>query len=583
MSVILGINTFHAGASAAVVVDGKIMSAIPEERLNRKKYYAGFPTLAINECLRMAGLSLRDVEHVAVGRDSSANRLKKYEYILKNPSRLLNLLKIRSARSQLDDLHTLISRNCGVPINDLQFKQWNVEHHLAHTASSYFISPWDHAAGLTIDGSGDFVTCLFSECRGAEIKPLKRIYVPHSLGSLYIMVCEFIGYNQYGDEGKVMGLAPLGKDTYHDIFKEMIELTPDGFTLNPKYFVPFGDNQGVQIDDEGTMNLARHYSDLMIEKFGPPRVRNTEITQRDMDLAFGLQRVFEKAYMHLLNILHKLVPVDHLVLAGGCVLNSVANGRLFAETPFRETWIQPAAGDDGLSLGAALYVSNSLLKEGHRHVMSHAYLGPAYSDEQIQAELDRNGLVYQKLDRQQLLVATAAEIAQGNVVGWFQGGMEWGPRALGNRSIVAHPGLPNMKDVLNARIKRRESFRPFAPSVRVEAQADIFEHDHPSPYMLHVYKIKPEWRDRLCAVNHLDDTGRLQSVARFENPLYYDLICEFEKLTGIPIILNTSFNENEPVVCQPREAIDCFTRTKMDTLVIGSYVVRKTEQPGIKS
>jgi carbamoyltransferase len=575
MSTILGINAFHAGASAAIVVDGKTISAIAEERLNRVKYYAGFPALAIRKCLDMAGIKITELDHVAIGRDSAANRAKKFEYVLKNPSRLLNLLKIRGARTQLDDVKTMVAEACDADPATLKFRQWNIEHHLAHMASAYYISPWERSAGVTIDGSGDFVTCMLAECQGDQIDIKQRIYVPHSLGSLYTMICEFLGYREYGDEGKVMGLAPLGEDTYHERFDEMVLLNETGFKLNFDYFVPFGANQGITIDERGQMIVQRHYSDYMVKLFGEPRPPKAELTNRDKDMAFGLQRVFEKAYLHLLNLLHKQVPDERLVMAGGCVLNSVANGKIFNATPFRETCIQPAAGDDGLALGAALYCSNALLREGRRYVMENAYLGPEFSDEQIQAELDRAGVKYRRFDREGLLMATVDEICKGNVVGWFQGRMEWGPRALGNRSIVVHPGLPNMKDVLNARIKRRESFRPFAPSVLVERQPEIFEHTHPSPFMLHVYKIRPEWRERLVAVNHVDNTGRLQSVSRNENPLYYDLISEFGRRTGIPVLLNTSFNENEPIVCQPSEAIDCFNRTKMDALVIGSFVCTK--------
>jgi len=296
-----------------------------------------------------------------------------------------------------------------------------------------------------------------------------------------------------------------------------------------------------------------------------------------MDISFGLQRVFEKYYMHLLDSLHKMVPTERVSMAGGCALNSVANGKLLVETPFRETCIQPAAGDDGLALGAALYVSNSILKEGKRWVMKNSYLGDEYSDSFIKAELERYKMSYELLEREQILERTTEEISHGNVVGWFQGRMEWGPRALGNRSILAHPGFPNMKDILNARIKHREAFRPFAPSVLQERQSELFEHDHPSPFMLHVYKIRPEWRERLSAVTHVDDTGRLQTVAREENPLYYDLIKKFESKTGIPVILNTSFNENEPIVCEPFQAIECFLRTKMDVLVIGSFFCKKDD------
>ena len=575
MSTILGINAFHAGAAAALVINGEPVVAIAEERLNRVKYYGGFPALSIQRCLDHAGLTFSDIDAVATGRDKSANRVQKLTYAAQHPGKLLNFVKLRSARSALDDIRSQIVHHCGVNRDQLRFEQYNVEHHLAHTASAYFISPWEQATGLTVDGSGDFATCLMTECVGAEIRIKHRIHVPQSLGSLYTMVCEFIGYDRYGDEGKVMGLAPLGDDVYRDAFVDMIETTSAGMRLNLNYFRPFGSNQGVSIADDGTMKLARHYSDEMVKRFGAPRRRGAAITQRDQDLACSLQARFEDVYMHLLRLAHQNAPNDRVCLAGGCTLNSVANGKLFDETPFRETMIQPAAGDDGLALGAALYVSNSLKKEGQRWVMSNAFLGPEYSHETIKRVLNDSGVTYRKLKRDELLSETAMEIERGCVVGWFQGRSEWGPRALGNRSILAHPGLPDMKDVLNARIKHREAFRPFAPAVLAERQSEIFERDHPSPFMLHVYKIRSSWRERLCAVNHVDDTGRLQSVSREDNPLYYDLIRAFEARTGIPVVLNTSFNENEPIVEHPAEAAECFIRTKMDVLVLGPYFCRK--------
>lgn len=577
MSVILGINAFHAGASAAVIIDGRPIVAIAEERLNRKKYYAGFPRLAIRRCLEITGLDFSDIEHVAVGRDSSANLHKKLGFALRHPTKLLNLAKIRGKSKTFDDLKTLIAEQCGVGADKLSFRQHNIEHHLAHTASAYFASGWESCAAITIDGSGDFVSCLMSECTGSEIKPLNRVYVPHSLGTFYTAVCQFIGYPKYGDEGKVMGLAPLGTDTYADFFADALRKTDLGFQLNPEYFLPFGANQGMEINDEGEMIVHRLYSDRFIEEFGPPRRPYTEITRRDMDIAYGLQKIFEDYYMYLLNRLHTRVPEDRLALAGGCALNSVANGRALLETPFREHCIQPAAGDDGLALGAALYVSNSVNREGRRWVMTDSYLGDEFSDSLIEGELKKHRVPYRRLEREQLIERTAGEISEGKVVGWFQGRMEWGPRALGNRSILAHPGYPDMKDILNARIKHREWFRPFAPSVLVERQSEIFEQDYPSPYMLHVYKIRSEWRERLSAVNHVDDTGRLQTVSREENPLYYDLIKCFEKKTGTPVVLNTSFNENEPIVHLPAEAIDCYLRTKMDVLVIGSFICTKAD------
>ena len=575
MSIILGINAFHAGAAAALVVDGEPVVAIAEERLNRVKYYAGFPEHSIKYCLDYAGLNFSDIDDVAVGRDRSANRVRKLAYVARNPGKLLNLAKMRSSRSVLNEIKDLMVAHCGVNRNQLRFEQHDVEHHVAHTASAYFISPWDRATGLTVDGSGDFATCLMTECVGHRIIIRHRIYVPQSLGSLYTTVCEFIGYDRYGDEGKVMGLAPLGEDTYRDTFVDMIDTTSAGMRLNPKYFIPFGSNQGVSIAGDGTMKLARHYSDEMVKRFGPPRRRGAEITQRDRDLACGLQARFEDVYMHLLRLAHRNAPNDRVCLAGGCALNSVANGNLFQETPFRETVIQPAAGDDGLALGAALYVSNSVKKEDRRWVMSDAFLGPEYSHGTMERVLKDRKIDYLELNRDELLNETAGEIERGSVVGWFQGRSEWGPRALGNRSILAHPGRPDMKEILNARIKHREPFRPFAPAVLAEKQDTVFENDHPSPFMLHVYKIRPSWRARLCAVNHVDDTGRLQSVSREGNPLFYDLIRAFEARTGIPVLLNTSFNENEPIVEHPAEAADCFIRTRMDVLVLGPYLCRK--------
>jgi carbamoyltransferase len=406
---------------------------------------------------------------------------------------------------------------------------------------------------------------------------LDRVFLPHSLGSFYTMICEFIGYNKYGDEGKVMGLAPYGKDTYCGQLRELLMARNDGFELDLDFFQPFGSNEGMQIKPDGTVTLARHFSRNMVEMFGPPRDPSSDITQREMDLAHGMQHCFEEVFFHLLHELHKKLPVENLAMAGGCALNSVANGKLFDRTPFRHTWIQPAAGDEGLTVGAALHTYHAVLKHPRKYVMQNSYLGPEFADSQIEASLRNAHVKYQRLERGPLLDSVAKRIAQGDVVGWFQGRMEWGPRALGNRSIVTHPGRPDMKDVLNARIKRREWFRPFAPSILEERQAEYFEHDHPSPFMLHVYKIRREKREQLCAVNHVDDTGRLQTVSRGENPLYYDLIRAFERETGIPVLLNTSFNENEPIVCRPEEAIDCFQRTRMDAIAIGPFVALKSE------
>jgi carbamoyltransferase len=574
---ILGLNMFHADASAAILQDGEVIFAVAEERLNRIKHYAGFPVLAIKACLDAAGAKITDVDHVAVGQDSDANLAKKVQYALANPSRILNFIRLRQRKEGMRDVRSLLARGLEVDAGALRFQEHHVEHHIAHIASAYFCSPWDKAAGFSYDGSGDFVSTMMARCEDNQIEVLDRIYLPHSLGSFYTMICEFIGYKKYGDEGKVMGLAPYGKPTYREKVGEIAILRNGTFQLNLDYFQPLGSNQGMRVLPNGTVRLARHFSDCMKKLFGSPREPHSEITQREMDLAYAMQSRFEEIFFHLLNGLHERVPVDELVMAGGCALNSVANGKIFSQTPFRDTWIQPAAGDEGLAIGAALYTCCSILRQPRRYIMKDAYLGPEFSSTRIESDLKAANLLYRKLEHEPLLDEVATQVAAGNVVGWFQGKMEWGPRALGNRSILAHPGLPEMKDTLNARIKHREWFRPFAPSILAERQSEYFEHDHPSPFMLHVYKIRPEKRAQLTAVNHVDNTGRLQTVTRKENPLYHGLIQAFERKTGIPVILNTSFNENEPIVCTPAEAIDCFKRTRMDALAIGPYLAQKTE------
>jgi carbamoyltransferase len=568
---------FHADASAAIVHDGEVVFAIAEERLNRRKHFGGFPALAVKACLDAVGAKISDVDHVAVGQDSDANLAKKVQYALANPTKILNFIRLRQRKESMRDVRSLLAQALEIDPKQLRFQEHHIEHHIAHIASAYYCSPWEKAAGFSYDGSGDFVSTMMARCEGNNIEVLERVFLPHSLGSVYTMICEFIGYSKYGDEGKVMGLAPYGKnkDDYRELLSKIVTPKNSGFQLDLSYFKPLGSNAGMQVLPDGTVRLARHFSQRIEELLGEPRAPHAEITQRDMDLAFALQNRFEEVFFHLLNELHLRVPCDDLAMAGGCALNSVANGMVFDRTPFRRTYIQPAAGDEGLAIGAALHTYHSALKQPRRHELKNSYLGPEFSDSYIESSLKKATLDYRKLQRAPLLEAVAEEIAAGNVIGWFQGRMEWGPRALGNRSILAHPGLPNMKDVLNARIKHREWFRPFAPSILADYQHEYFEHDHPSPFMLHVYKIRPEKRKLLCAVNHVDDTGRLQTVTREENPLYYDLIAAFHRKTGIPVVLNTSFNENEPIVCTPEEAIDCFQRTRMDVLAIGPFLVTK--------
>ena len=544
---ILGLNLFHSDSSAAIVQDGELRFAIAEERLNRVKHCGSFPRLAIQACLNAVGARIEDVDHVAIGRSTRANLAQKVQYALKDPAKLVNLIRMRARTQATEDLRSLIAGQLEVDRSRLRFQEHHVEHHLCHLASAFLCSDFDEAAGFSFDGSGDFVSTMFARCAGNRIEVLRRVFVPHSLGYLYTAGSQFIGYQSYGDEGKVMGLAPYGRPTFLEEVRRIAPLTREAFELNPGYFVPLGADQGLQIEADGTVTCPPLFTRRWEEQFGEARRPDAasgargEVTQRDMDVAFALQDQFQEVAIHLWNELHRLSPSRNLAMAGGCALNSVANGMLFDRTPFERTWIQPAAGDDGLSVGAALYVHCGVLGQPRVYRMENAYLGPEYPEADLRRALEEAGLAYRRLERDELLDFAADRIAAGEVVGWFQGRMEYGPRALGNRSILAHPGRPDMKEILNARVKHREWFRPFAPSVLEDAQAEYFEQSHPSPFMLHVYKIRPEHREECRAVNHVDNTGRLQTVRRDDNPFYYDVIDAFYRQTGCPVIVNTSF------------------------------------------
>jgi len=580
---ILGLNTFHADSSAALVDadTGQLVAAVAEERLNRIKHFAGYPEQAINECLRMAGATAADLGHVAIARDGKANLLAKIGFALKNVPRMPQLARQRlEHRAEVSSVPQLLEKSLGFAEGALPFTVHHLEHHLAHLASSFLVSPFDRAALLSIDGFGDFASTMTGLGSERDIEIFDRTLFPHSMGIVYSAVCQFIGYDRYGDEGKVMGLAPYGQDAYREFFDRLVTLESRGrFRLNLDYFVHHTEGVDYSFDEAGRPTVAPLYSQRMIDEFGPPRDREGELTQRDMDLARSLQACLERVYFHILRDLHARTGCENLCLAGGVALNSVANGMVFDETPFRHVYVQPAAGDDGTAVGAAYWVLNHVLECPRSFVMEHAYTGPEFGDDEIESALRAADISYTRLDEAALYDRTARAIADAKVVGWFQGRMEWGPRALGNRSIVAHPGHPRMKEILNSRIKHREWFRPFAPSVLAERLGDYFECDHPSPFMLMVYKTRPAAYDKLLAVDHVDHTGRVQTITREQNPRYYRLIEAFERLTGIGVVLNTSFNENEPIVCTPAEAIDCFRRTHMDVLAIGSYFCEKNGDP----
>ncbi len=580
MSIILGINAFHADASAVLLRDGEIVGAIAEERLNRFKHFAGFPALAVRRLLELAGIGLGDVDHVAIGRDARANLLDKVGFSLKNLGRISRLAEQRLRnRADIADIPSLLCDACGVPRGALRARVHAIEHHLCHAASTWLPSGFERGAILSIDGFGDFASTVTALGEGARFRVLDRTLFPHSVGVFYTAVCQLIGYDRYGDEGKVMGLAPYGRPTRLDAMREVIRLEDEGrFSLDLDCFIHHTEGVDYGVDPDGHPTVAPLYSPKLAALLGPVRARGAELTQIHMDVAASLQARFEEVYFHILRHLQRQTGADALCVAGGVALNSVGNGKLFQQTGFRKFYAHPAAGDDGTAFGAACFVHNVTLGEPRMAPLHHGYLGDSFAPEAIAEALAAHGLLEgaQRFDDPEALAhETARRIAEGKVVGWFQDRMEWGPRALGARSIVAHPGFPGMKDILNARIKHREWFRPFAPSILEERAGDYFEHDYPSPFMMLVYRTRPEHRDALSAVDHVDHTGRLQTVSAVEAPHYYRLIKAFERLTGLPVILNTSFNENEPIVHAPEEAIACFARTRMDCLAIGPFILDK--------
>jgi carbamoyltransferase len=575
VTAILGLNAYHGDAAAALVVDGELVAAAEEERFNRIKHVAGFPALAARWCLAEGGIRPEELDHLAVSRDPRANVGQKLLRTIRHgasarylKARLQNAAKIR-------DVKTALTEALELDPGALRAQVHNVEHHQAHVASAFFVSPFEEAAILSVDGFGDFCSTMTAVGRGNSFQVLDRVLFPHSLGIFYAAFTQWLGFPEYGDEGKVMGLAPYGDPEPHlKAMRDVVQASGDLFALNLDYFTH--DKEGVDMTwDEGSPRIGRIYSDKLVETFGPAREPRAELTGHHEDVAAAAQRRLEEVYLHLVERLHARTEMQNLCLAGGVALNAVANGRVRPETGFDGLYVQPAAGDSGTAVGAAYFVWNQTLRRPRSFVMQHAYTGPTYADEEIAAAFGAAGLAADRLDDDALFAAVAERIAAGDVVGWFQGRMEFGPRALGHRSIVADPRRADMKDVLNARIKHREPFRPFAPSILADAAGDWFEQDYTSPFMVLVYKTRPDKRELIPAVNHVDDTGRLQTVERDVEPRYYRLIEEFAKLTDVPVLLNTSFNENEPIVMTPAQAVDTFLKTHMDLLVLGNYVVSR--------
>ena len=588
---ILGLNAYHGDSAACLIVDGKLVAAAEEERFRRIKHWAGLPTSAIDYCLREGGISLRDVDHIALNRKPGVNNWRRLAFVLtRRPDPRLMLQKLRNIRS-VSSANETLEKTYGV---SLKAEVHHVEHHLAHLASAFLVSNFQEAACLSVDGFGDFASTAMGFGQGNHVKIENRVYFPHSLGIFYSAMTQFIGFPHFGDEYKVMGLAPYGQPKYLEAMREIVRIQTDGtFRLNLRYFRHHTDNVSYSWNNCAP-EVGTLYTQKLIDLLGPARGKGEPLEQRHKDLASSAQVMYEDAFFALLNAVHARNPCPNLALSGGCAMNSVANGKVYLRTPFRKMYLPAAAGDAGGAIGAAAYVHSQLTADHQRaasdvrsrFVLDHAYSGPSFSNDEIRKliesrneEISSQGCQISEIkDQHELCKRTAAAIADGRVVGWFQGRMEWGPRALGNRSILADPRRADMKEVLNAKIKCRESFRPFAPSILRESVAEWFEQDDDVPFMMEVFQVRSEKRPLIPAVVHVDGSGRLQTVHRETNSLFHALISAFCGVTSVPLVLNTSFNENEPVVCHPKEALDCFLRTKMDLLVLGNFWIERKLQ-----
>ena len=575
--IILGINAYHADSSAAIFVNGKLIAAIEEERFKRVKHWAGFPQLAIEFCLKEAGISYKEVDHFAIGRDPKAKFFKKLLYLAANPKGSFSVIKDRLRNSRkVSSLDKELANISGLSPEVFKGKIEHVEHHRSHLASAFFASSFDEAALLSIDGSGDFTTTMIGIGKGNSIKILDSVDFPHSIGIFYTAMTQLLGFPHYGDEYKVMGMAPYGEPKYLDKLNDVVHLTNDGlFKLNLKYFRS-GTQGVISYGDDNIPIVESMYSDEMVKLFGEPRKKNEELTQYHKDLAASVQRFTEKVIFHILEQLQKRTGLMNVCIAGGVAQNSVVNGKIISNTSFKNVYIPSAGHDAGISIGAALYVQHQILNFPRQPAIRTAYTGSKFSNSEIKKTLQEKNISFAELEDQPLFEKITECLTRGGVVGWFNGRAEFGPRALGGRSIIADPRRNDAKEILNLKIKRRESFRPFAPSILKEYVSEYFELNDEVPFMEKVFLIKKEKRNEIPAVTHVDGTGRLQSVDKEISPRYYALIEAFRKKTGIPILLNTSFNENEPIVNSPSEALDCYLRTNMDMLVMENIVVERS-------
>ena len=579
--IILGLNINHADTSACIIVNNEIIAAIEEERFIRIKHYAGLPINSIEFCLKQSGLRLKDINFITVNYSPTANFKQKFFYSVKNilsKSVFKKILNFKNKLFHTNDLEKYLKAN------NFSGKIINIEHHMSHIASSYYNSSFNQSVGLTIDGFGDFSSTQTFLCNDNKIESLKKVYFPHSLGILYQSITQFLGFKNYGDEYKVMGLASYGNPKYINQFNDLIKYDKKNlFLLNLDYFSHHSNSKFSYNFSDGIPKFPDLYSQKITELLGKERRPDDKIEQHHFDIAASLQLSFENILFSILNDLYSDTGIENLCLAGGCALNSKFNGLIKERTPFKNIFIQPNAGDAGGAMGSALYF---LQNEGNNKTKveqvdtNKCYLGTSYTNEFIEEDLIKNNELlknysFKKLNDKELYAEVAKRISNNQIIGWFKGRCEWGPRALGNRSILADPRNPNIKDILNTKIKLRESFRPFAPAVLEEFSNNYFELDYPSPYMLNVVKAKQLAKDQVPSVVHVDNTCRVQTVNKTDNFHFYNLINEFKKLTNVPIILNTSFNENEPIVLNPDHAFDCFRRTSMDCLVLENWVITR--------
>jgi carbamoyltransferase len=581
MTYILGLNCFHADSSACLLKDGKISIALEEERINRIKHWAGLPILSIKKCLESEGINIDNVDYVAINQNPTANILKKIKYtFLSKPNfnfyfeKLSNKIKRQNILKLIESRIGKLNKNC---------KLINVEHHLSHVASSYYDSHYDKSVNLSVDGFGDFASTTWGVGNKNKVTIDSKILFPHSLGIFYEAFTQFLGFQNYGDEYKLMGLSALGKDTEINKFDKIITLNNNGeFQLNLEYFNHH--KKKISYSWDNTHPVTNYLFNNKINSiFGLPRKENEPLTDYHKNIAASVQKIYENALFNILNFTHKKYKINNLTLSGGCAQNSLANGKILNNTKFTSLFVPSNAGDGGGSVGAAYIAWERISKLKPVRNMT-AYLGINYTNsyignviEQSKIKLSKNDFTISFVeDEEKLCLNIAKEISNQKVIGWFQGKMEWGPRALGNRSIISDPRNKDIKNIINIKIKRRESFRPFAPSILFEEANSWFKNfSDEDNYMTRVLEFKEEKKSIVPGVVHLDGTGRLQTVKQEDNPRYYKLIKQFNGITNVPMILNTSFNENEPIVCKPEEALDCFLRTKMDILVMENWIIKR--------